>query len=203
VIYGFIEPWMEEENPSFAKAVDRHYSVAHGNLNDASIGEVATRRAAGKWLARKQDLDDEDIARLGLLVKAMLGDQAALERGESNYFRRMAAAVSKKGKYRQRPIEYVFESYLYLRRREGQGSPLPTKRDVKKIASLIWAFADVGILKKKLPAYLWHNTELSPKELDAVAHLQEQHFASKNKENWPRYLAAAGLKGLPQARRQK
>jgi hypothetical protein len=202
MIYGHIERWIAEENPSLAEAVDRYYSVAHGTLNDAAIGEIAARKAAGQWRARRQGPDDEDIALVGLLAKAMFVDQAALERGDSNYFRRLAAAVAKKGRYRHRPVEYVFEAYLYLRRRAGQGSPLPNKRQVKQIASLIWAFKDFGIMRK-LPEYLWRNTGLSPKELATVAHLQEQHLASKNKENWSAYLAAAGLKGLRQARRSK
>jgi hypothetical protein len=200
VIYGFIEPWMAEEKPSFAKAVERYYSLEHGTINDAAIGEVATRRAAGKWLARKQDLDDEDIARIGLLARAMLGDQAAIERSDRNYFRRLAAAIAKKGTYRQRPVEYLFEAYLYLRRRAGQGSPLPNKREVKQIAALIWAFADVGIMVK-LPAYLWHNTSLTSAQEKTVLYRQEQHLSGKDGKKWTDYLERAGLDDLAQARR--
>jgi hypothetical protein len=197
VIYGHIDPWMAEENPSFAEAVDRYYSVAHGNLNDAAIGEVAWRKMAGK-LRRQLQLDDPLG---GKLDAAMCKDQAAIERSDSNYSRRMAVAVAKKGAYRQRPIEYIFESYVYLRRRGGPGSPLPNKKEVKRIASLIWAFKDVGIMAK-LSDYLWRNTGLSQKEQNTVLSRQEHHLASRDKENWSYWLKCAGLSGLKRQPRE-
>ena len=178
MIYFLIEPWMAEENPAFAAAVDRFYSIAHGTLNDAAIGEVALRRLAKKRLLERGYIAPDLAAKLAAWVEA---DLKALD--DPNYFRRMAAAVAKKGVYRQHPIEYVFEGYRYLRRREGPGSPLPNKKEVKRIASLIWAFKDVGIIAK-LPEYLGDNTGLSQKEQNTVLSRQEHHLASRDKENW-------------------
>ena len=200
MIYGHIEPWMADENPAFTEAVRAYYSLEHGTRNDAAIGEIAARKMAGELLKRGQLEDLDRVALLGQLAAAMLKDQAAIERGDGNYFRRLSFVLDHGGSYQHDPIEYIFEAYLYLRRRAGQGSPLPTKREVKQIASLIWAFKDVGIMSK-LAEYLWRNTGLSSKELSTVLYRQEQHLAGKDKENWAYWLKQAGLSGLKQSRR--
>ena len=198
MIYGHIEQWMVDENPAFAEAVSRYYSLEHGTLNDAAIGEIAWRKMAGDLLKRGQLEDLDRVTLLSKLAAAMLKDQSAIERSDGNYSRRMSSAVTKKGSYQHHPIEYVFEAYLYLRRRAGQGSLLPTKREVKQIASLIRAFKDVGIMSK-LSEYLWHNTGLSAKELSTVLYCQEQHLAGKD---WAYWLKRAGLSGLKRQPRE-
>ena len=52
----------------------------------------------------------------------------------------------------------MIEAYVYLRRRAGEGSPLPSKGEVKRMAALMWAFSDCGLVEK-LPEYLWKNAE--------------------------------------------
>jgi hypothetical protein len=190
MIYGHIPQWMADENPSFAAAVACYYSLEHGKLNDAAIGEVAWRKMAEELLDRAPFQGDAHL--LSRVAAEEAKDRAALRRSDLNYFRRLFRAC---GAYRHKPVEYIFEAYLYLRRRAGEGSPLPNEKEVKQIAALIWAFKDVGIMTK-LSKYLWHNTGLSQKEEKTVLFRQEQHLARKDREDWPFWLKQAGLDGL-------
>ena len=199
MIYLHIPAWMAEENPAFAAAVARYYSVAHGQRYDAAGGEVAARRMVTELLERGYHRP----ALVATLAAWITADQEAWARGDHAYFRRVSRALARewgKGEARaQDPIKYMFEAYFYLRKRAGEGSPLPYKQEVKQIAALIWAFRDGGILAK-LSEYLWHNTGLTAKELAAVLARQEQILGHHNKELWAYWLRRAGLAKLRQRR---
>ena len=103
-------------------------------------------------------------------------------------------------------IEYIFEAYYFLRRRDGEGSPLPTKAEVKNTAALIAAFYKEGLVAK-LSGFLWNRSKLTDDEFRRVAAMQLRLLKGRNKNGrlrdhgWPQRLAAAGLSDLPQKKR--
>ena len=186
---------MAAENPAFAEAVERYYSLAHGKRADAAGGEVAWRRMAIELLGRGY-YRPSLVARLAAAITA---DQEALARSDHNYFRRLSRALARESiKEARDPVKYVIEAYFYLRKRDGEGSPLPSKQRVKQIAALIWAFADADLLAK-LSEYLWRNTGLTQKELAGVLSRQEQILLGHRKV-WTYWLRCAGLGKLRQKR---
>ena len=54
-------------------------------------------------------------------------DREARRKKNHRYFRRMAGALQllEKGEHQWNPVEFVFNAYAYLRKRDGEGSPLP------------------------------------------------------------------------------
>jgi hypothetical protein len=150
MIYGHIIPWMAEERPAFAEAVSRYYSARHGKIADAAVGEVAWRAMAEGLMAR-----DAPPAPCGPLLAriaaGIAGDQEARAQRDHLYFERQAKALralaakeERPEQHTRAPVEYVWEAYFFLRKRGREDSPLPDKADVKRIAALIWAFADLG-----------------------------------------------------------
>ena len=155
---------MAAEMPAFAEAVDRYYSARHGKLADAAIGETAWRAMAEELLTRDPPpaglTYDPLLARL---AAGMAAEQEARRKRDHRYLDRQAKAVKvlaeveelraaalKAGAEPEQrawaPVEFVWEAYLFLRKRDGEGSPLPTKAEVKQYAAFIWAFADLGLL---------------------------------------------------------
>ena len=142
--------------------------------------------------------------------------QRNTKRGSScdhRYFARQAAALKRLAEaeeqetqakrenrhfaYPWAPVEFVWEAYFYLRKREGPGTPLPSKREVRVQAALIWAFYDAGIAAK-LPAYLWENRGLTAREFRDIEARQKRRLRKAAGGTWALYFDAAGLNGLPQ-----
>ena len=103
----------------------------------------------------------------------------------------------KKGEHQLSPVEFVFNAYVYLRQRDGEGSALPTKGEVKRMAALFWAFNDCGLIEK-LPGYLWKNERLTERQFIRITGEQERHLRAETARDWARYLKEAGLGGLRQ-----
>jgi hypothetical protein len=201
MIYGFITPWMAEEMPAFAEAVSRYYSARHGKIADAAVGEVAWRAMAEGLMAR-----DAPPAPCGPLLAriaaGIAGDQEARAQRDHRYFERQAKALRALAAEEERseqhtwaPVEYVWEAYFFLRKRGGEDSPLPNKADGKRIAALIWAFADLGLLAK-LPEYLWQNRGLTEAETRKVLRQQARRARPETNNDWTRFFKAAGLSDL-------
>jgi hypothetical protein len=86
MIYGFVPSWMVKENPAFAEAVSRYYSLTQGKLRDAAIGEVAWRAMAEEMLRRSllQGKDEQFYAPLIIrIVEGVIADQEARRRRDS------------------------------------------------------------------------------------------------------------------------
>ena len=128
------------------------------------------------------------------------------ERNE-NYLTRLRDGVRlsrKKSKLDEKNppfIEYIFEAYFFLRKRDGEGSPLPTKQEVKNTAALIAAFHQGG-LTAKLPGFLWGISKLT--ELTEAEHRRvegvKRSLLDGHDHNWTQRLAAAGLGDLKRAK---
>jgi hypothetical protein len=209
---------MAAENPEFTQAVSRYYSTADGKLADAAIGETAWRAMAEELLAR--DPLPAGLTYGPLLARRAAGtaaEQGARRKRDHRYLDRQAKALKALAEVEERqaaalkagaepeqrawaPVEFVWEAYLFLRKRDGEGSPLPTKADVKQYAALIWAFADLGLLGRKLPEYLWQNRGLTEAETRKVLRQQARRLRPETNDDWTRYLKAAGLSGLPRRR---
>jgi hypothetical protein len=203
VIYGHIEPWMARENPEFAEAVSRYYSLEHGRSENAAVGELAWWQMAEELLDRRPRLLG-GAAYYGPLnsraAAIRAADKAARQHKDDTYFRRMAAAVQTARTNEDssgRPVEFLWEAYYFLRKRDGENSPLPCKCDVKQLGALVWAFTDPKLLPK-LGEYLWQSRGLTEAEIRRVLRQQSWHLRSENERNWKRYIEDAGLKSLPQ-----
>jgi hypothetical protein len=95
--------------------------------------------------------------------------------------------------------EFIFEAYCFLRKRDGEGSPLPDKADVKQHAALMMAFVTLK-LTAKLPLYLWENRGLSDAQIRAVLEKQESYLGPDMKNQWTYHLKKAGLADLARRR---
>lgn len=105
--------------------------------------------------------------------------------GNDRYLRKLAAGVRllkqikrQPRKYEFKTVEYVFEAYFFLRKKESKGSPLPTKKDVKTTAALIQAFAATDLMDK-LPKYLWDPVNTQPMPGPKVRSGREPKFHRK------------------------
>jgi hypothetical protein len=212
--YEMLEKWMIEENPSFAKAVEKYYSLPRGK--GAAIGEVRSWQALAQvlqnlasrrehWRAKDFLFYQEITARLRSIEHRIT---EAVRAGDDKYLRRLAACVKllrlrkkQPEKYQFDSIEFVFEAYVFLRKRDGKGSPLPRKKEVKTYAALIQAFAATGLLDK-LPKYLWDPVRsepmagpgLTPKEFDRIRELQAKFLRPETEPAWTYRWKQAGLK---------
>ena len=199
--YGQITNWMTMENPEFSWAVHRYYSLEHGKTTNAAIGEIALYTVAEELLSVPNALENLDYCRpLHRLIAArFFRDREAYRRRDHRYFRRIADALQflKEGEHQLSPVEFVIEAYVYLRKRAGEGSPLPSKSEVKRTAALFWAFNDCGLVEK-LPGYLWKNERLTERQFILITRQQERHLRAKTAQDWARYLKEAGLGGLRQ-----
>lgn len=143
--YDMLEPWMIDENPSFAEAVQKYYSLPDGK--GAVFGEVATWQAcaqalhnlasppateaneaeAKQWRTKDLFYYQEIMLRVRYIEQRIT---EAVRVGNDKYLRRLAACVKllslqKKHpeKYQFNNIEFIFEAYVFLRKRDGKGSP--------------------------------------------------------------------------------
>jgi hypothetical protein len=201
MIYGHIEQWMVDENPAFAEAVSRYYSLEHGKTQNAVSGELAWAQMAEELLDRPRLLYDAAYygPLISRLVARIAANQAAERRKDARYFRSLATALetSPTNDEPLHPVEFLWEAYLFLRKRDGEGSPLPSKGDVKQHAALILAFADFELVDK-LPEYLWQKRGLTKLEIRNVLRRQTWHLRPEMERAWKRYLKAAGLASLAQ-----
>lgn len=210
MIYGYLTEWMVNENPSFACAVARHYSIEHGQRKAAAQGELAYLQAAQKVVNRGQPLSPA-------MLLCFLSARERASTTDEKYLARLLDAVrlSRKAKPaddKESPpmIEHIFEAYYFLRKRDGKGSPLPIKAEVKNTAALIAAFCMEG-LTAKLPEYLWRDGRgLTEEQFQRIERVRKCLIEDKDPDtekprdhNWPERLAAAGLSDLPQKRRGK
>ena len=77
------------------------------------------------------------LARLAVRVSTFMhGMEKALRSGSKGWFRRLDTTLSSDNDHEMEPVEYLFEAYFFLRKRDGQGSPLPTKTEVRHMAIL-------------------------------------------------------------------
>jgi hypothetical protein len=196
---------VRKENPAFACAVARYYSVEHGQRKAAVKGQLALWRAAEK-------IADRHPSALRYSLSIIARVRRAVREGDNGYLARFArAALSAKPDDEKHLsfVEYIFDAYYFLRKRDGEGSPLPTKAEVKNTAAIIAAF-DVEGLTAKLHDYVWHERGLTEKEFQRVEGVRKYLVEDKDPEtnkprdhNWPERLAAAGLSDLPQKRDPK
>ena len=173
---------MARENPEFAQRVSEYYSLEHGQGKSAASGELAWEQMATELLERSNPLGD--AAYYGPLISRvaarMAADQGAKKHKDDAYFRRMIAAMqTPTGEDRSlQPVEFVWEAYFFLRKRDGEGSPLPAQDDVKQHAALIWAFADLKLLAK-LPEYLWQYRGLTVAETERLLRQKDLHMGPR------------------------
>jgi hypothetical protein len=197
MIYGHIPDWMREENAAFARAVEYYYSIEHGQRKAAVKGELALWQVAEKVADRHPSAP---LYSLGTSARM----RRAVHEGDENYLHSLRECVrlSRKSKpdNEENPpmIEHIFEAYYFLRKRDGKGSPLPTKAEVKKTAAIIAAFHEVR-LTAKLHDFLWHHRGLTEKQFERVVDVREQ-LLDERSHHWPRRLAEGGLADLPQKR---
>ena len=196
MILGFIPRWVAEENPEFARAVSEYYSLEHGMVKNAARGELAWDAMAAKFLLTHAVFRDADPAFYGPFVNRVvshaMGQMEALQRGDANYFRCRAAALEAlpgSGAEDMRLREFIFEAFCFLRKRDGEGSPLPYKDDVKRFAALFMAFVNLK-LTAKLRLYLWENRGLTDAQSEKV--LQKQKYYLEMSQ-WTYHLSEAGL----------
>jgi hypothetical protein len=200
--YGQITNWMMMENPEFSWAVHCYYSFDRGKATNAAFGEIALYAAADQLLSHVPNpLENMDYCGpLHRLIAArFFRDWEAYKRGDDKYFRRIADALQllKEGEHQLSPVEFVILAYVYLRERAGEGSPLPPKGEVKRMAALMWAFSDCELLEK-LHEYLWKNQGLTERQFSLITRQQEWHLRIGTAKDWARYLKEAGLSGLRQ-----
>jgi hypothetical protein len=198
MIYRYLPAWMEKENPAFVRAVTSYYSFEHGKLNNAAFGELGFCIRAEHQLRRCPNPPRKAL-KLRWIRERNAKDQEARRKKDHRYFRRMADALQllEKGEHQWSPVEFVFNAYAYLRKRAGEGSPLPSKGEVKRMAALFWAFSDCG-LQEKLPEYLWENAKLTERQFTQIRRHQERHLRVETARDWARYLKEVGLSGLQQ-----
>jgi tRNA nucleotidyltransferase/poly(A) polymerase len=229
MIYGHIEEWILRENPAFARAVAEHYSILRGDTNAAAFGEVAYWQM-GEQLLSRMPADpaewSEEERSIFLPLQAHVENQrrrAGLQAGETvrtsnaKYFRKLFACLKLLEKRKQRgeedpyaDAEYIFQAYRFLRVRDGQGSLLPLKQEVKELTSLIKAFHIAGLMEK-LPRHLPRNPKQRSemeRRVAPVTDKQMEHILEKQQQfldsiNWIRGFEATGLKDLHQARCEK
>ena len=195
MIYGHIPEWMVKENPAFARAVARYYSIEHGQRKAAARGELA------HWQVAEKVADRSPSALLySLSVRARMG-RAARE-GDQDFWHSLheVGRLSEKPDDGKEPpmIEHIFEAFFFLRKRDGKGSPVPTKAEVKNTAARIAAFHVTG-LTAKLHGFLWYGRGLTEKQFERVEDVRERLLDDRS-HHWPRRLAEAGLSDLPQKR---
>ena len=200
--YGQITNWMMMENPEFSWAVHCYYSFDRGKATNAAFGEIALYAAADQLLSHVPNpLENMDYCGpLHRLIAArFFRDWEAYRRGDYKYFRRIADTLQllKEGEHQWSPVEFVIDAYVYLRKRDGEGTALPTKGEVKGMAALFWAFNDCGLIEK-LPGYLWKNERLTERQFIRITRQQERHLRAETAQDWARYLKEAGLGGLRQ-----
>jgi hypothetical protein len=201
MIYGHVPLWMALENPAFDEAVTRYYSFQHGSRHAAQKGELAHIREASELLHR--DLPSSPLlTRLAVRVSTFMhGMEEALRSGRGGWFRRLDTTLSSDNDHEMEPVEYLFEAYFFLRKRDGQGSPLPTKTEVRHMAILIRSFYDCK-LQHKLAQHLWGKSELTELELSHIVKRQESHDEHHEAiKNWTRHFKSAGLNALEQGKR--
>src|SRR5262249_51919595 len=197
MIYGHIPEWMVKENRAFARAVARYYSIEHGQRKAAARGELA------HWQVAEKVADRSPSALLySLSVRARMG-RAARE-GDQDFWHSLheVGRLSAKPDDGKEPpmIEHIFEAYYFLRKRDAEGSPLPSKAEVKNTAALIAAFCMEG-LTAKLPEYLWRDGRgLTEEQFQRIERVRKCLIEDKDPDtekprdhNWPERLAAAGL----------
>jgi hypothetical protein len=199
MIYGYLTEWMVKENPSFAREVARYYSIEHGRRKAAVEGELANWQAAEQIVNRNQPKTLPVLLRLWS-ARARAG--RAVREGDEGFLHSLREVVrlSRKSKHDEknpRFIEYIFEAYYFLRKRDGEGSPLPPKQKVKNTAAIIAAFQMEG-LTAKLSAYLWHRpkSKLTDDEFRRVEGVRKSLLDERD-HNWTQRLAEAGLGNLP------
>jgi hypothetical protein len=202
MIYGHIPVWMREENPAFWSAVLRHYSIEYGSRKAAALGELAF------WRICEQTLSRPLVPVIHVLLRAMKYVLPRRQRvwkavGEtdSKFLRRVWGAMEA---FQQEhieahlaDIEYIFEAYYFLRKRDGEGSPLPNKHEVVNMACEIEALFQLG-LKDKIPQWLWRQRGLTGPQAEAVLARKETLLGDDRVDRqWRRRLKTAGLDGLP------
>jgi hypothetical protein len=186
MIYGHVEQWKQDENPSFARAVAEFYSLREGQTNSAAVGEVRYWRLAWELVSRVSSDDmwtRDDGAFYGPLLARIEREtrkmREAVRSGDWRHLTKLAACVRlldrqqiKGSSDPLKAVEYVFEAYYFLRKRGGKGSRLPTKREVRNCAALIEAF-HIERLNSKLPGFLWYNRGLTEREFGRVERLRK------------------------------
>jgi hypothetical protein len=216
--YDGLEQWMIDENPSFAQAVERYYSLPDGK--GAIFGEVGWWQGSGQvlqslarhrkyWRADDFQHYREITARIRRIEHRIT---EAVWAQDDKYLRKLAACVKllkvqneHPEKYQFDAIEFVFEAYVFLRKRDGKGSPLPRKKEVKNYAALIQAFSATGLLSK-LPKFLWDPVRdepmdgpgLTAQEFERIEELRTWYLRPEAEPGWTYRLRQAGLKHLRQ-----
>ena len=208
MIYGHVPRWMALENPEFDEAVTRDYSLRGGKRNAAAVGEITYWILAEELLNRHPDplQWSPDQMRFFRPLLARIKTQVRQVREatcakDSEYFRRLSEVMKLVGKreHEIKPLEYVFEAYFFLRKRDGQGSPLPSKTEVRQTAILIRSFYDCN-LQHKLSRHLWGKSELTEPELSRIEKRRRWHGRDGTGRLWAQYFRCAGLAGLSQKR---
>jgi hypothetical protein len=207
MIYGHVPRWMALENPEFDEAVTRYYSFQHGKRRAAALGEIAHMRVACELRDRDLSACPAPLeARLSVFMRQI---QGALRSGSKTWFRRLTATLKKEEAFihDMEPVEYLFEAYFFLRKRDGQGSSLPTKTEVRRMAILIRSFYDCN-LQLKLARHLWGGSELTEPELSRIDKRRRWYTRADDADarqgaisNWTRHFKSAGLSALEQGKR--
>jgi hypothetical protein len=208
MIYGFIPEWMAKENPAFAEAVSRYYSLSHGKVEDAAIGEVAWFAMAVNLLSRRDPLSGLDYGPLLRRIIVHLAKEQEVWSGNNyEYLQHQAEALRLHAEGRPHEwsfVEYIWEAYFFLRQRDGEdgedgeGPSLPFKEEVRRKAALIRAFCEMGF-RSALPDYLrWREVVLTKRQIEEIEQLQKHYLRKGTPRHWTRLLELAGLKGLPQ-----
>jgi len=227
MIFGHIPQWMATENPAFALAVLQYYSIREGQKDRAIVGEIAYWQMSLELLSRMQPEPtwDQEQCSLYFHLSARVQKQTdevneAVRANNYRYLRKLSAClklIEERKKqaaqypedYQFEPVEYIFEAYHFLRRRDKpKGLPLPTKREVKRTAAIIRAF-DVTGLMRKLPKFLWDpvrtqkmpGAEPTDKEFNEIERLRKHYIRPESADEWTYYLDKAGLGKLKQESR--
>jgi hypothetical protein len=154
--YDALEQWMIDENPSFAEAVEKYYSLPDGKA--AEYGEVVWWQSSGQTLrnlaARRDRWQAKDFVFYQQILARVHGIgrriSEAVWAGNDKYLRKLADCVrlirlrrehreERPEEYQFAAVEFVFEAYVFLRKRalarrrhaRGDGKCLPC--DVKDL----------------------------------------------------------------------
>jgi hypothetical protein len=192
-----------------------------GRGDAAAVGQVAYWHAAETllsylpqypetWNLEQRELMTPHLQRVRILVHEV---RAAVRTLDYRYLRKLADAVQaqKKGLKKDdglEDIEYIFEAFLFLRNRDGQGSPLPLKGEVKSYAALIRAFKNRNLMGK-LPKFFWDPFRTTPmpgpaltdREFDEVNGVQQDYLKKRRPNYWTDLFRNAGLRKLQQTPR--
>jgi hypothetical protein len=191
---AFLEPWMLEENPEFAKAANGFYSIREWTPKKKGVPVLVL-----KWQAGERYKAEGGSSDLVLSVTEQFREQngKALAEGDALYFEKIAKALrflkSNAGKTYLENVELVLQAYRFLRQRSGKGSPLPTKAEVRECAVTIRACVQLK-LSERIPSLLWRNG-VSDEDRKRIEVRKDSIFwALKN--SWTDIFKGAGLSVL-------